>query len=167
MMHKGNTRGGFTTIEVLFATAMLVIVVSSVATFYRKLVDASRATTQQIQSSMLLEEGLEAVKFIRDNGWTTEIASLTSGTTYYLYLNGGAWTTTTTPQEIDGTFARSFIVSDVYRNSTTDDISPSGGGTYLDPGTKKITLSVAWQRKQATGTTTVVAETYMSNILNN
>ena len=165
MMGRGTqSRRGFTTIEVLFATAILVVVVSSIATYYRKLVDGSRSTTEHIQSSLLLEEGVEALKFVRDKGWAAGIGSLGSGTTYYLYWSGATWTTTTTPQKINDLFVRSFVLGDVYRNSTTDNIVPSGAGTYLDAGTKLVTLSVSWQRKHNSGTTTEKVETYISNI---
>ena len=162
-LSKKKSPGGFSLIEIIVAASMLTVSLVSVFAYYKKVLDLSRNTTLHIQSGFLLEEGFEASKLLRDQGWSTKIATLSTTTTYYFYWNGTQWTSTTSPQNIENTFIRSFTVKDVKRDAS-DNIASAG--TY-DPGTKKITISVAWPKKGGGGFATDTAETYMTNLFSN
>lgn len=153
---------GFSLIEIVIGTAMITMILVSVSSYYKKVLDVSQNTTRHIQSSYLLEEGFEAAKLFRDQGWASKIAALSTTTTYYFYWNGTQWTSTTTKQTIENSFTRSFVVRDVVRDGS-DNIAAAG--TY-DPGTKKIIVSVAWAKKGG-GVATDTAETYVTNLFNN
>ena len=162
-MHDTHMRG-FTLIEVVVASAIcLTIVVGIVGAFVGTL-RVSANSTARVQAAFLEEEGLEALRILRDNGWTSNIASLTSGTTYYLTYDSAAltWKATTTRASIDSTFYRTFVLSDVYRDGSKNIVS--SGGT-LDSAIKKCTVSVAWQDRNAT--TTRSLSTYLTNIFSN
>jgi Tfp pilus assembly protein PilV len=155
---------GFSLIEIILAIGMLMMSLISVSFYHKKILDVSISTTLHIQSSFLLEEGIEAVKQMRDQGWATKIAPLSTTTTYYFYWNGTSWTSTTTLVLVENIFTRTFVVHDVARDATTFNIDPAG---VYDPGTKQVTVSVAWQRKGGSGVATDTAETYITNIFNN
>lgn len=158
-----NTRG-FTLIEIILAISIFTMFFLSISYFYKKALDVSEDTTGHIQSGYFLEEGIEAIKLMRDTSWTSNIATLTPGTTYYLYWNGSMWVSTTTLQKLENTYTRSFVISNVSRDAN-DNIVTSGGTN--DPGTKMITLNVTWMRKGNKGTANDSIQTYITNLLNN
>lgn len=153
---------GFTLIEILLGASMLALFIVSIALYYRKALEVSQETTHHIQSGFLLEEGVEAVKSMRDDGWTAYIVPLNPGTTYYFYWTGTKWRATTTPTMVENTFWRSMVVSNVNRDGN-DDIVTSGG--VLDPGTRKVRVDVSWSKKTASSTESI--ETYITNLFNN
>jgi len=103
-------------------------------------------TTDRIKASYLLSEGAEAVRFLRDSGWAGSIVMLSDNMEYHLATTSSGWEATTTPQLIDGTFSRVFVVSPVYRKISDDDIVPESApdSKVLDPDTKKILVRVTW-----------------------
>jgi len=148
--HKPPTHG-FGLIEILVASAVLSVVLVAVSGFYQTSLNVSQTTGERITAAFLLEEGLEAVKIMRDDSWS-DITNLTTGTPLYYNWTGTTWATTTTNIFIDGLYERSFVVDDVYRDAN-DDIVFSGG--TLDTGIKQVTVSVAWTRKGATTTRSI------------
>lgn len=147
--------------EVLVGASIFLVVLLGLSSALNIIIQASLANTPKIQGTLLAEEGLEAVRVMRDNGWTANIQPLASNTNYFLTFNGATFKSTTTPSYIDGTFYRTFRLSDVYRNSSQD---ISGSGT-LDPKTKLVTVSVSWSFHGATTTESI--PTYLTNIFNN
>ena len=155
---------GFSLVEVVVATAICLTIVLGIVAAFVGTLRVSSGSTSRVQASFLEEEGLEAVRILRDSSWSGNVASLTSGTSYYLVYDGAAvtWKATTTKQFIDGTFDRTFVLSDVYRDASKNIVV--NGGT-LDPTIKKVTVSVAWREKNAT--TTHSLSTHLTNIFNN
>ncbi len=149
-------------VEVVIASSILLLVgLSLIGTLSQSTVLSLRAL-RATQGSFLLEEGGEAVKSIRDSGWSS-FSSLSTSTTYYLVFstNTKAWSATTTnPGTVLGSFSRSFVVASVLRDASSDIVS--SGGT-VDTGTRKATVTVSWPLGNgATVTKTLVM--YLSNI---
>jgi prepilin-type N-terminal cleavage/methylation domain-containing protein len=145
---------GFTLVEVMFACAIISVSLFALMTAASKGIELSNLSLRQTQASLLLEEGAEAVKSIRDSGWTS-ISGLTLDTNYYLSYNTGTnlWSLSQTPNTIDSIFTRTIVVSSVARN-VNDDIVTSGG--TLDVGTKKVTVTVTWNATSGTASKTLV-----------
>jgi len=123
----------------------------------------SRGVTFQVarntEAAALAEEAIEAVRGMRDEGWTANIAPLTSGTTYYPAVSADKWTlSTTNPGPISNLYTRTVVVEDVGRDGN-DDIVASGGTP--DPNTKKVTATVSWT--ESTQSKQVVLTTYITN----
>lgn len=115
------------------------------------------------KGAYLAQEGIEAVKIIRDTNWST-ISTLSDNTNYYLYFDtasstNNTWKATSTISFIDSIFLRTFKLNAVYRDSDGR-IQTSG---TLDTNTKKISVSVSWQSKNSTTTKTL--STYITNII--
>lgn len=162
-MKNVSCKKGISLIEVVLGAALIlgaVTVLVSVNTIYFK---AASSNIKSVKAQLLLEEGVEAIRTIRDGGWTTHIANLTNGTTYYLSFNTSTnlWSITTTPQYVEGVL-RSFVLSAVNRDSN-DDIVTSGGSS--DSGTRKVVVNVAWVGYS--GTSTDSFSTYISNVFKN
>lgn len=160
---RRSFRAGFTLVEVVVAAAMITIAFVAIAMYYKKVLDVSEDTTRHIQSGFLLEEGLEATKLLRDEGWNANIGSLSTTTNYYLTWSGTFWRTTTVPLKVENVFTRTIKFSDVRRDGV-DSIAAAG---TLDSGTKKVTVSVTWPVKGGSGMATDTAETYLTNLFSN
>lgn len=159
---KRNHKSGFTVIEVLVACAIITSTSLILMSSASKGIELSNRALRQSQSSMLLEEGAEAVKSIRDTNWDL-ISALSSETDYYLSFDttSNTWSLNTVPSpQIDEIFSRKIVLSDVYRDSN-DDIAETG---YLDEGFKRVVVTVDWQNKEELKSKDLTF--YLSNIFN-
>jgi len=152
---------GFSLVEVVVAVSIAAISILSVWKVYNLFIKISISNPSLFQASFLAEEGVEALKFMRDSGWSSNITPLSSSVPYTLVFNGSKWTTTTSVVYIDNKFDRRLIVSDVYRD-VFGNIGETGS---LDPDRKKVLVTVSW--KKDTSTTTKEITTYVSNIFKN
>lgn len=148
---RNKFKKGFTIVEVIIACSIITITVLSLMSAASKGIELSGRALRQTQANILLEEGAEAVKIIRDNNWTT-ISLLSLNTPYYLFynINTNTWelfNTIDTPissiptYPIDNIFSRQIVLSEVYRNDNKD---IDEAGTNLDTSIKKVTVSVSW-----------------------
>lgn len=160
-MKKFKTSKGMSLVEVLVAAAIIVASVVSIMGAYAGLTSLSLKNTPKLQAAMLLAEGAEALRIMKESGWSTNIGNLTNGTTYrFTWDNSESrWKSTTTVSLIDGMFDRTFVLSAVNRDATTFDPVTSGG--TLDSNTKKAVIQVSWS--DGTSTTTKSVETYIYN----
>ena|SRR3989344_6807071 len=157
-----NLHAGLTLVEVLVAAAIILVFLIALFQVHSLYLRRAFLNIGSIKGALLAEEGLEAVRFLRDSSWNTNIVPLALGTNYNLVLQSNTWSTTTASFFIDNTFERVIVFSSVNRDANGDIVSTGGA---LDPGTKLVTVSVSWRRGEATTTKSVA--TYITNILNN
>lgn len=155
-------QAGMGLVEIVIGVSILSIGIMALISSYNVYVKFAFANQKNVEAGYLLEEGLEAVAFLRDKGWSANIAPLSTTTTYYLTWNGSNWATTTTAQYVDGEFLRKINIANVNRDGS-DRISSTTGA--LDPNTKQITATVSYFQGHAT--TTKSASTYITNIYSN
>lgn len=161
---------GIGLVEILIVTAVLGVGLLAVISF----LIYSRGVTFQVarttEATTLVEEGIEAVRSMRDVSWQTEIINnLDTATpeTYYPVISGvtpnDKWTLTTTdPGVLNNLYTRKVIVEDVGRDGN-DDIVSSGG--MPDDNTKKVTATVTWTENGRNKQVQLVA--YITNLLGN
>ena len=160
-MNANKNQLGFGLVEVVIAIAIagsFIMVLAAVNTIYIKI---SLSQSSKIQAAFLAEEGLEAMRFAKDESWDTNILPLTNGVEYYLAFTGTSWQATVVPTYV-GIFGRRILLNEVYRDAG-DDITTTGG--TLDPGTRFITATVSWLEYGATSTK--VVSTYITNLFSN
>lgn len=152
---------GFGIIEVVVGSAIIlsVVLVSSFA--FTKFIQGSRSALDSLKANYCLEEGVEALKFLRDQSYSKNIATLSAGTKYYLVWNG-SWATSTSGTLYDGKFERYVSADPVYRDPQGHIVT--SGGT-LDDQTKKISANVLWN--SGNGTTSRNISFYLVNIFSN
>lgn len=161
MFYKHRQKG-ISALEIIIGLALISLSFLGIFSVSSTALKSIHNSTQEIKASFLDEEGLEAIKILRDTSWQNNINGLSVGTNYYLTFNNSIWQATSTNVYIDGVFERSFILENVYRDAN-DDIASLG---TLDAGTKKITVLVSWI--SGTGaTTTKSISTYLTNLFNN
>jgi len=148
---------GFSLIEVVVGVSIIATVLISLVSTYGLFLNAALENTKKIQSAYLLEEGLEAIRSIRDESWSVNITPLETNVNYGLIFSDSKWSTST-PSFVDNVFWREFSVEEVERD-LSDDITSSG---IPDPNTKFFTVSVSWLDDGATTTKSI--STYLSKI---
>ena len=150
---------GFMMIEVVIASAIIVISILAIMSVATRSIAFSRQAFHNTQATFLLEEGAEAVRINRDNSWTSNIANLTPGTNYCLYFNNTTWVLQTSNCTATGIFTRTVTIASVNRNATTQDIATTGTN---DAGTKLVTITVSWY--EGSNNITKTLPFYISNI---
>lgn len=168
-MRKTKGKNGFTLLEVVIASSIITTAMLAILNSYSFFILAEKGNTARVKSIFLVEEGIEAGRYLRDKGWTANIKPLSTTTSYYLYFStstgNGFWQATTSPQIYDGIFTRKITFGQVYRNNSTQNISTTSSGSTVDPNTRKVTVTVAWT--DSLGSTTKSMSTYLTNQENN
>jgi prepilin-type N-terminal cleavage/methylation domain-containing protein len=161
-----KAKRGFTLLEVVIASSIMTTGLLAILNAYSFFIRAEKSNIQRVKSIYLLGEGIEASRFLRDKGWTANISSLSTTTSYYLYFStstgSGTWQTTTTAQLYDGIFSRTAVFGEVYRNNSTNNISTTSSGSTIDKNTRKITIQVSWS--DSIGSTTKSLSAYLTNL---
>lgn len=159
-LSKIKNNSGITVVEVLISAAVLLIFIGAMSSVYTTFITVSSNGTENIKSYYLAEEGVEAIKTLRNESWSSGIETLSTTTTYYLSWSGSVWQATSVEQALDG-FYRTFSITDAFRDGD-DDLAQSG---TFDPNTRKVQVDVAWWDGSATSTRSI--ETYITNIFDN
>ncbi len=138
--------------EVIVASAVVllvfVILISANSIYYK----TAAASLKSVKATYLLEEGQEAVIFLKNSDWTNFPAA--GATSYYFRWTGTTWQATTTSALIDNAYQRAFVVSSVNRDGN-DNIVSTGGS--LDQNTKKVSVLVTWSDAGSTTTKSISA----------
>lgn len=153
-----KTKKGAGLIEVVIASGIVMLLFSGIVSVFNFYLRRSINTTDNVKAEILSEEGLEALRVVRDSGFSN-ISSLSRNTDHYLEFNGSTFVSTTTAEIVDEVFYRKFRVYDVYRDASLN-ISESG---TLDSDIIKCTVFVSWLENGAT--TTRELSTYLGNVL--
>lgn len=149
---------GMSLIEVVIGLAIISTSFFAVFSAYNFFIKVAVRNAEATKVNFLVEEGVEAVRSIRDSGWD-DFYALSTSTDYYLLFDAGSWIATTSNIYLEDRFERKFIVSKVYRDFLGD-VSDNSG--TLDEGIRKVDISVSWSTAGATSTVSI--ETYLANL---
>ena len=156
-----NTKG-FGLIEILIVVGIMGIAFVGLVDFLINSSGIIFRVTRNTEAVALAEEGIEGVRSLRDDGWTTNITTLTENATYYPVISANKWTlTNTNPGTVNNLYTRTVVIAGVNRD-VNDDISVAGTD---DPNTKEVTVKVTWKEGQDVQDVTIV--TYITNFLAN
>ncbi len=123
--NQGELNNGFSIIEVLLAVSLFGLMVAALTGIYFYGQEASALSGKRNRAVALAEEGMEAVRNLRDANYS----SLTDGT-YGLGKSGSAWTLVPSP-DTTGIYSRSININSV------------------DANHKEISSTVTWQQNVA------------------
>ena len=156
---------GFGLVEVVIASAIISVSIFSLSAVAVIGSQLQRQSLEKIRANFLAEEGVEVMRFLRDKSWSSNLASLSPNTNYYVKFSTSTsqWSISTdfTPY-IDSLFIRTVTIDNVSRDSN-DSITLSGGTN--DPDSKKVTVTISWQEQRATSTVSLSA--YLLDIFDN
>lgn len=162
MQLSTNNQSGFSVMEIIVAASLFVIFVAGI---YQILIFSTKSIHQsarKVEAAYLVQEGIEVVRTLRNNGWAANVAPLVVGQIYYPEIASGSWIlSSANPGVLSEIYTRTVVLDTVYRDAS-DDIASSGD---VDPDIRKITVNVSWQ--EAGISKQVEIETYMSDFLTN
>lgn len=159
-MNKIKKHNGFTLVEVLISTAVILTSVVTILGVHGLYMRTALTNNENIKATYLAEEGLEVVRFWRNVSWNSKVRTIPQNTEYGLVVSGTGWATST--NQYVGNFQRRISLSAVQRNATGDIVS--SGGT-VDLNTLLVTSSASWAKGGATSTKTI--STYITNLYEN
>lgn len=153
-MRRNENIKGFGLIEIVIVTAIMAVAFFGFLQAGITSIKLLRNERENLESSLLAKEAMEAVRSARDESWTTNIVPLTNGVNYYPVVENSKWKLTqTSPGLINGKYNRYVFFDQVFRDGQ-DKISLTG---TLDINTRKITA-----RATTTAKTTELV-TYITN----
>lgn len=163
LLNAKKSRQGIGIVEIMTAVALAAIFFTAI---YQLVIFSLRATGKNVrgfEALYLAKEGVEAVRFAKNESWTLNIAPLANAATYYPVISGGEWTlSTVNPGPINGVYTRTVTLQEV-RRDVNDDISAAG---TVDSGTRKVTVKVTWTETGGAHAEKII-ETYVTDFLNN
>jgi len=162
-----HSKKGFGLIEVLIATAIILTSLVALAAASQISFRVIADSLKRIQAEFLAEEGLEVVRMLRDESWSSNITPKSTGVLYYpsFSTSTNRWVLEDTElTRIDGIFSREIIFEDVYRRNSDEDIisSSSPYSKHIDPGTREIISQIHWGNEQK-----VELRTYITDLFKN
>lgn len=156
--HEAAVRqqSGQALVELLVAMGIAALMLPALATAMVASRGGRAQQEQRLQAAALLREANEAVRIVRQTGWT----GVATNGTYFPAISGSTWVLSAGSQSVSG-FTRSIVISDVQRDSGGA-IVPSGG--TVDPSTKQVVATVSWTTPVATSISNTA---YLNRYLNN
>jgi prepilin-type N-terminal cleavage/methylation domain-containing protein len=152
---------GFSLVEIVIVIAIVSIAMISIISYLIFMREVNFKMARYTEATTLAEEGMEAVRKLRNESWAGNIGVLAAGTTYYPVINANRWTLSlTNPGLVNNKYTRTVVV----QNTSRDANGNIGAGT-ADPDTKKLTITVSWKDSQQTKN--VVLTTYITNFTDN
>ncbi len=160
-MYTQLRKRGISVVEVAIGVSIAALAITFTAHAITRFASSGRESAERVQAALLAEEGVELMRYLRDDSWTN-LESMTNGTAYYLTVSTTTISTSTTPSLIEGKYTRTITTSAVYRATAGKDIvaSTSGVAKSVDSHTKLVTVDVTW----GTPVSTVSLATYLTNI---
>lgn len=145
---------GFGLIEIIIVTAIITIAIFGFLQAGITSVKLLRNERENLEAHLLAKEAMEAVRSVRDESWTANVAPLANGVIYYPVVENGKWKlTTVSPGLVNGQYDRFVIFDQVFRDGQ-DRISVSG---TIDTNTRKVTA------RATTISKTIELVTYITN----
>ena len=157
-------KNGLGLIELLITVAIISIAMFAFAQAAVVFLRAANISSEPQVAAQLAQEGIEAVRSLRNESWSANIASLTVGTQYYPIINSGSWQLDTfDPGPLQGKFTR-FVEFSSAQRDFNDNIVSSGGTVDADTLQVKVTIQWTDEREQVRDFHLI---TYLTNFLGN
>lgn len=136
-MHTQH-QSGLSLVEVVIGVAMVATILVVVTQLISLYLITVKSTQDTLVASYQTEATIEAVRFVRDNDWTT-FTSLPTDTALYLERATGSVAFVSTNPTPDAAYQTELYVRSVYRDVISHDLrSSTDSGTYLDSEARLI-----------------------------
>ncbi len=152
---------GFSIIEIVIGSAIITLAGLTIILSTISYVEISSKNSKNVQAALLFEETGEAIQFMRDKSWASNIGNKTTNTNYYLNWSSGTYSLSTTPNIYQDIFTRKIVFQNVERDGN-DSITASGNN---DSDTRLVEITVEWPYKNATSS--VSTEMLIHNVYDN
>lgn len=130
---------GQTLIELMIMISLLAILLPALLIGLISSLSGKAQQEQRLKATALLKEAEEAVRIVRESGWS----NLPDNGTYYAEVYGSSWRLSPGTANING-FEERIDIDSVYRKNEIL-VTQDTPGAILDPSTKKIKITISWQ----------------------
>lgn len=155
MMNKlGQT--GQSLVEILLTMGLAAIILPALLTGLISSRQGKAQQAQRTQAVYLLNETVDAIRSVREKGWT----SFAVNGTFHPTILGSSWTLASGSAVVNG-LTQSVAIGNVDRD-TNGTIVASGGS--LDPSSKKVDIAISWTQPYLS---TISATLFMTRYLEN
>lgn len=134
---------GISVVEVLFGISLFAVISIFVTNALTQYFITTGVLQEKTKALYLATEGQEIMRYVRDDSWVN-VTDMTVDTVYYFDVSTTTLATTTSPEVIDGTYTRSVILHNAYRNSDDDLVASTTGGASIDAGSRLVVTKVNW-----------------------
>ncbi|MDZ4228479.1 MAG: hypothetical protein U1E54_04515, partial [Candidatus Levybacteria bacterium] len=129
-------QAGQSLVEIILAIGLSAIILPALLVGLVSSREGRAQQSQRTQATYLLNETVDAVRSVREKGWT----SFAVNGTYHPVVSGSGWSLATGSATVNG-FTQSITVGDINRDSNGVIVSSDG---ILDPSTKKVDVLITW-----------------------
>ncbi|MBU2542735.1 prepilin-type N-terminal cleavage/methylation domain-containing protein, partial [Patescibacteria group bacterium] len=152
----GINNKGQSLLEVIVAMAIFALISAAMVSLSLGGLSALEQGGEQTQAEALAQEGVEAVRAIRDSAWNKLVYATSS-----VSINGSEWEFTgEDTTETIGQYTRTISFADVCRDLSDDIVDCPG--SYTDLHSKKVTVIVDWEIRPGVNNS-VQKITYLTN----
>lgn len=142
-------------VEISLVIGLFAVLAPALLTGFISAQQSQPQREQYTSATTIVQETQEALRSVRENGWS----SFSANGTYHPVLTNGVWSLASGADTVNG-FSRSVVVSDVYRDSSGT-IAPTG---TLDPSTKHVVTTISWTTPR---TSQISVSQYFTRYLDN
>ncbi|PJE76219.1 hypothetical protein COV04_00495 [Candidatus Uhrbacteria bacterium CG10_big_fil_rev_8_21_14_0_10_48_11] len=157
---------GFGLIELVVVLGLTALMVPSMLQFSFFVTKVMGEQQRKVEAAYLAEEGIEAVRTMRDSSWTDAIVPLSLATSYYPVLVGDSWTLNASdPGVLLGRYTLTITLDAVSRDASSNIVAPPAVGGMNDDGTRLVTSTITWNDEGTPSSFSVQA--YVTDFLSN
>ena len=145
-----NCSSGQSLVEILIAIGLTGILLPALLTGLVSSREGKAQEGQRLQATALVRESEEAIRSVREKGWT----NISTNGTYYPEISGDSWALTScggSCPTVNG-YTRQIVIADTQRDSNGQIVE--SGGT-VDNSTKKVETTVSWSTPSASSLQTI------------
>jgi hypothetical protein len=155
----GKKYSGQSLVEILLAIALASLILPGIIVAITASGNGKAQQKIRFNGITLMKEAQEAVRSVREKGWTT----FALNGTYHPVNVGSSWTLAANAETVNG-ITRQIIISDVNRDTVSGAIVSSPAGV-VDASTKKVDIAVSWLLPiPSTMTSTIYLTRYLENL---
>jgi type II secretory pathway pseudopilin PulG len=155
-----KSQNGQSLVELLIVIGLCAVLLPVIITGLVSSRGGKAQQKERAEAITLIKEAEEVIRSIREKDWTS-LSPIDSE--LHVVREGTGWALADTAETING-FTRKIVINNVYRDFVTGSIIPTGTAAQVDPSTKKITISVSWDKPvPASVDSTVYLTRYVNN----
>lgn len=159
---KNSFIKGISIVEIVIAAGIIAISVTGIVGAIQIYLKIVYQNTRETQAVLLLDETAEALQYLRDVSYQTNISDIPTDTPYTVFWNATGYELATSTIILNYDMTRTVTFEDVYRDGS-DQITVSGGTE--DENSKKAVITISWPYKDETKT--LSSELLLHNIYEN
>jgi type II secretory pathway pseudopilin PulG len=137
---------GIALVELLVAMGIMALILPALITAFFSARGGRVADAQRLQAAGLVREAKEAVRIVRDSGWSNlPDSTVTPPISYHPAVIGSTWGLASGEETIDTEIGlkRKILFSSVYRDGLGN-LTTTETGNTLDPSVKHVEVSVTY-----------------------